>query len=180
MKRIQQSGAKKRKLAEEKKQKREEALKNVPKISDMFGSRANVAGPSSNSTQTITAEDLLEKNDGSKSDALAAPSGENIEIENIPSDTEFGDFSDDTVDFDDEFDNQDELFLNFSTSSCHRDIETQPENENSLESTNRFPTDVAVWDLVSDISSLQKYWTKLGRFFFVLWPLMLFLSLSYS
>jgi hypothetical protein len=52
MKRIQQSGAQKRKLAEEKKQKHEESLKNIPKISDIF--RTKVIEQNSNSAQTIS------------------------------------------------------------------------------------------------------------------------------
>lgn len=170
MRRIQQSGAQKRKLAEEKKQKREESLKNVPKISDMF--RANVAGPSSSSTQTMNAEDVSEEN--VRSGAAAASSEQNIENENIPTDNEFelgefsdGEFNDETIDFDDEFDNTNELFMNVSTSSRHRDIGTESESGKSMESANRFPTDAALWDLDADITSLQKYWTKLGRFFFL-------------
>lgn len=169
MKRKQQSGAQKRKSAKEKLQKREESLKKVPKISDMF--RANVVEPSS-STQASSTENMREENVSSRSEAAVAPapSGQNIENENTESENDSGDLSDETIDFEDEHDNFDELFLNVSSSSRHCDIETQSASEKSSErgADRRFPTDVALWDLVADISALQRYWTKLGRVFHVL------------
>lgn len=157
MKRFQLSGAQNRKLAQERKQKQLESLKNIPKISDLF--RANVARSSSNTETNI--EEVCDEH--VRSEVVAVPSEQNNENENIRSGNEISEFNDETIDFDVEHDNFDELFLNVSTSSRHHDNETQCEIR--TEAVNQFPTDVALWDLVADISLLQRYWTKLGNFF---------------
>lgn len=161
MKRMQQSGAQKRRLAQEKKQKHDESLKNIPKISDMFSTKVIEQNP--NSAQTINTEDLCEKN---VSGEAAGPSGQSVGTENMRGENEFGEFSDATIDFDDDHDHFSELFLNVSSSSRHSDIETQFESAQSSKAAHRFPTDVALWNLVADISLLQRYWTKLGKFIF--------------
>lgn len=143
------SGAQKRKLAAEKKEKLEEELKKVPKISDIFSPKptANVAGPSRIATEdNINTTNVLEEN--VSSEAAASTSEQNIDEDNIQNEDEFGE-SDDTIDFDD--DNFNELFHNVSASSREQDV-----------SLDLFPTDVALWDITADISALQRYWAKLG------------------
>lgn len=159
MERKQLSGAQKRKLAHEKIQKREEALKKIPKISEFFCTNVTEPCSSTQESENVREEPI-------SSEAAVAPSGQYIENENLGSENESGDLSDETIDFDDERerDNFDELFLNVSTSSRYRDIETASEKSSDT-AGNRFPTDVALWDLDAELSALQRYWTKFGRFF---------------
>lgn len=82
---------------------------------------AIVIEPSSNSAQAIDIEG------NARSESAAGPSEQSIETENMRSENEFGKFSDATIDFDDEHDNFNELFLNVSASSRHPDNETQSE-----------------------------------------------------
>lgn len=133
------SGAKKRKLAEDKKQKEEETMKKIPKITQMFsvaGPSSAIAGPSSVivESETERPEETDDENIGSM----------NIVAENISS-----------VNLNDEEEFFEELMLNASTSSFT--IENPPEF--------RFPTDVALWDVHTELPNLQRYWSKQGRFF---------------
>lgn len=134
------SGALKRKISDEKKEKLEKQLRKIPKIDTLF----SVAGPSSarneieSETEGLKTSDVSEETMVEISDEAASP---NLSI-------------------DDE--NYDEMFSNVSASSFAIEI------ENFSEPQFRFPTDVALWKIDSDLPDLQRYWARLGEHFFLI------------
>lgn len=135
------SGAQKRKLAVEKKAKNEEELKKIPKIFDMF----NVAGPSTSSAIT---QRQSEKSTG-ESDTEGQKIREDLE-ESI------GDIGGDisSMDLNIGNENLDKQLSNVSAASLALD-----------DTTYRYPTDVAFWNISADLKNLQRYWSRLGIFF---------------
>lgn len=156
------SGAQKRKVAAEKKQKQDEALKKVPKINEMF----SVVGSSSNITesQSKTQENVTEDDCEINADSAAATE-KDAENENMEDESGVTREDDETMDFSDEDIAFDEFASNVSASSHFRGIESRNSSQPEL----LFSTDVALWDIQGEISSLQRYWTKSGRVFFSLY-----------
>lgn len=125
------SGAQKRKIAQEKKQKEEDALKKVPKITQMF---ANKPSTSASAINSIDQSEI-----GSSTQSLDEIA-DHVESINLS-----------------DHDTESESSLSIAT------------EHQSSEDPFVFPNDVALWDLQTNLSLLQKYWSKLGTLEFVLW-----------
>lgn len=131
------SGAQKRKVAEEKRQKLDKQLKKIPKITQMFSVAG--AGPSTVESSTITTESDIEMN-------------RSEHLEEIIDET-----CNEYVDLSIDDDNLDEPFLNIpASSSAH-------ESEQISLPQFQFPIDVALWDIHNELPALQRYWAKLGK-----------------
>lgn len=128
------SGAQKRKLASEKKQKNEEELKKIPKITAMFSAEPSTSTAITESQNEMTTEEI-------ETQKSCDDLGESIgEIG--------GDISSMNLSVDDDLD---ERLSNVSVASFDH-------------TTYRYPTDVALWDISTDSANLQRYWSKLGTF----------------
>lgn len=141
MNRNYKSGARKRKLADEKKLKEKEALLNVPKIDTWFGAPA---GPST-SHSDLTLNDIV-------IDEEPASDSEVLEVELVASLTDSQTETEGCGDCDANIEN---VVESAATSTFEEGSESNP-----LE---QFPTDAALWSIETDIISLQKYWLQKGR-----------------
>lgn len=133
------SGAQKRKVALEKKRLQEDALKKVPKITQMFGNNPSTSASASSSV------------DQSENDS-STQSLEEI-VEHVESINLSEDYGDDVQPANLEYDTDVETASSLSIPTTHRSNEYGP----------AFPNDVALWDLQTDLPLLQKYWAKHGK-----------------
>lgn len=129
MQRKQESGAKKRKKAEDKKARTSAALENVPRIDQLF------RPVPSTSSLTSTSNDVICETTG-YADCEINLAGSAVESYNAKTDQH--------VDFD-------------------MDIaDVSAEKGDKRSEITQFPIDVALWNIESDIISLQKYWIEKG------------------
>lgn len=141
MKRTYMSGAQKRKLAAEKKDKDDKLKKKMPKINTLFGA----------STSTSTIDSI----DSTSSSSAITNEEENIN-EKIETESETN-----LLAMNENVDETSEYMENVSDSSAaHENIIETLETENELI---EFPTDAGLWDITNDVISLQNYWIKNGK-----------------
>lgn len=157
------SGAQKRKRAAEEKRKLNEQLKKIPKINEVFSGVASTSKSDEIASQRETEQHVESGHcdENITTEISTAPQEEIVEeqegvVEGDVLGSEIGSDAE-TIDFEDR-----EMSMNdFSsdiTTSPHRDIESRSSSRAHFE----FQTDVALWDIHGEISSLQRYWTKLG------------------
>lgn len=132
------SGAQKRKLSEEKKEKREEQLKKIPKINTLF----SVPGPSTSRSESESEEqEICESLDKSIGEISGETASLNLSI--------------------DDDGNSEDQFSNVSATSFACEI------EQFSQTPFRFSTDVALWNIDADLLALQRYWARLGEYLYL-------------
>lgn len=131
------SGAPKRNLAKDKKSKEGAALLKVPKIDRLFSATPSTSHGTSN-------DNVIDEEPTTDSE---------IELDSSHTDAQTGIAeTDGNVDFDNVSEPEDVFAASTSTTF---------ESESTV--FEQFPTDVALWNIETDIISLQKYWLEKGR-----------------
>lgn len=133
------SGARKRKLAKDKKSKESAALLKVPKIDGLFSLSATPSTSHGTSNDNVIDEEPT--------------TGSEIELHSSHTDAQIGIAeTDGNVDFDNVSEPEDVSAASTSTTF---------ESESTV--FEQFPTDVGLWNIETKIISLQKYWLEKGR-----------------
>lgn len=138
------SGAQKRKLAEEKKQKNDALLKKIPKLTQLFSATVQISSNNTenNESETDTNEnsDINIENDNEQVDEIQRVRNEENQCD------------------ENEEDRDSSLSSNVSASSSIN-------NSSDLsETVAPFSSDAGLWDVHHDISVLQRYWIKQGKY----------------
>lgn len=153
MNRKYSSGAQKRKLAEEKKEKEKQNLAKFPKIRDLFSA---VPSTSSASTSSASTSSSLE-NTGNIPTEIEENAETVVctpEIQEIESETDTENIIS-------------EIVVNTEAADCDESetggYDTVPTSHSSAAVIN-FSTDPGLWNVKSDISMLQRYWIDKGKY----------------
>lgn len=170
MKRVQLSGAQKRKAAEEKNRKKNELLSKIPRITSFCSSVGSRSSSSFGVSPSPTIDEQREEND-----SIVVPSPAIDTNEQSSSTASL--FSSDG-----QREENDSIAVPSPTFDTNEQCDDGQSEIQSVLSDELLPcsADAALWDMEENLNFLQSFWSKKGLFIVFLFAIFLFCDVIYS